>query len=384
MKNCKRCLYNSAIPKISFNQDGICNYCEQYDSMNVQYPTGEAGKKKIEDYVVQMKKDGKGKPYDVVIGVSGGCDSSYMLHLAKKIYGLRVLAAHFDNTYNSKIAVENIKIVLDKLDIDLYTYVVDNKEFENIQKSLLLASVPEFEAATDLSLATTHYMAAAKYGIKHIWEGHSFRTEGVSPPGWFYMDAKYIKSIHKIFGDGIIKSTPLLWLSKWIKWMVVYKIKKFRPLYYLDYNKEEVKSFLVKEYGWQWYGGHHMENRTSYFINNYYLPVKFDIDLRWCEYSALVRSGYLGREDALVKIKEPKPYDSDLLVEIKSRLGLSDNDWQQIMNAPNKHYTDYPTYKKTFERMRPLFFTLLKAGYVTRSFYDKFCVLKEDKKKIKV
>lgn len=381
MQNCKRCIYNSAIPKISFNTNGICNYCEQYDSMNLQYPTGEAGKKMIDEYVAQMKKDGRGKPYDVVIGVSGGCDSSYMLHLAKNVYGLRVLAAHFDNTYNSKIAVENIKIVLDKLDIDLYTYVVDNKEFENIQKSLLLASVPEFEAATDLSLATTHYMACAKYGIKHIWEGHSFRTEGVSPPGWFYMDAKYIKSIHKQFGDGIIKSTPLLWLSKWIKWMVVNKIKKFRPLYYLDYNKEEVKTFLIKEYGWQWYGGHHMENRTAYFINNYYLPVKFGIDLRWCEYSALVRSGYLTKDEALIKIKEPKPFDNDLLVEIKSRLKLSDAEWEIIMNAPNKHYTDYPTYKKTFERLRPLFFILYKKGYVNRSFYDKFCVMKEDYKK---
>ena len=379
MQTCNRCIYNSTIPKISFNSDGVCNYCEQYDSMNSQYPTGLEGKKIIEDYVIQMKKDGVGKPYDVVIGVSGGCDSSYMLHLAKNVYGLRVLAAHFDNTYNSKIAVENIKTVLDKLNIDLYTYVVENKEFEKIQKSLLLASVPEFEAATDLSLATTHYMACAKYGIKHIWEGHSFRTEGVSPPGWFYMDAKYIISIHSKFGDGIIKSTPLLWLRKWIKWMVVDKIKKFRPLYYLDYNKEEVKKFLIKEYNWQWYGGHHMENRTSYFINNYYLPVKFNIDLRWCEYSALVRSGLMNRDEALLKIKEPKPFEFELLEEIKTRLNLSDSDWEKIMIAPNKHYTDYPTYKKTFERLRPFFFILLKSGYVTRSFYDKFCVMKDSK-----
>jgi N-acetyl sugar amidotransferase len=380
MQSCKRCIYNSDIPKISFDEHGICNYCMQFDSMNAQYPTGARGRKIIEDYVTQIKKDGRGKPYDVVIGVSGGCDSSYMLHLAKNVYGLRVLAAHFDNTYNSKIAVENIKVVLDKLGIDLYTYVVDNKEFEKIQKSLLKASVPEFEAATDLSLATTHYMACAKYGIKHIWEGHSFRTEGVSPPGWFYMDAKYIQSIHKKFGDGIIKSTPLLWLGKWIRWMVVNKIKKFRPLYYLDYNKEEIKKFLIAEYGWQWYGGHHMENRTAFFINNYYLPVKFGIDLRWCEFSALVRSGLITREQALANIKEPKLYDDDLLVEIKSRLQLSDNDWENIMKAPNKHYTDYPTYKRTFERLRPFFFILLKSGYVTRSFYDKFCVLKEEKR----
>lgn len=379
MQTCKRCIYNSDIPKISFNSEGVCNYCEQYDSMEINYPTGERGKKIIEEYVANMKKDGIGKPYDVVIGVSGGCDSSYMLHMAKNVYGLRVLAAHFDNTYNSKIAVENIKTVIDKLNIDLFTYVVDNKEFEKIQRSLLQASVPEFEAATDLALATTHYMACEKYGIKHIWEGHSFRTEGVSPPGWFYMDAKYIKSIHKQFGDGKIKSTPLLWLSKWIKWMVIKKIKKFRPLYYIDYNKEETKKFLIKEYGWQWYGGHHMENRSAYFINNYYLPIKFGIDLRWCEYSALVRSGQLLRDVALQKIMEPKPFEKDLLTEIKTRLGFNDKQWDEIMNAPKKHYTDYPTYKRTFERLRPFFYLLYKKGYVTRSFYDKFCVMKESK-----
>ena len=379
MQTCNRCIYHSDIPKITFNTEGICNYCEQYDSMNSQYPTGEAGRKIINAYVEIMKKDGMGKPYDVVIGVSGGCDSSYMLHLAKNVYGLRVLAVHFDNTYNSKIAVENIKTIIDKLNIDLFTYVVDNSEFEAIQRSLLKASVPEFEAATDLALATTHYMACEKYGVKHIWEGHSFRTEGVSPPGWFYMDAKYIKSIHKKFGDGKIKSTPLLWLSKWIKWMVVNKIKKFRPLYYMDYNKDETKKFLTKEYGWQWYGGHHMENRTAYFINNYYLPVKFGIDLRWCEYSALVRSGQMSRDEALQKIKEPKPFEKDLLTEIKTRLSYDDKQWDGIMNAPNKHYTDYTTYKRTFERLRPFFFLLYKKGYVTRSFYDKFCVLKEEK-----
>lgn len=373
MKYCKRCIYHSNIPKITFNEEGVCNYCEQYDSMNLQYPTGKEGEKILWDYVNKMKKDGKGKKYDLVIGVSGGCDSSYMLHLAKNVFGLRVLAAHFDNTYNSKVAVENIKVVLEKLDIDLYTYVVDNSEFEKIQKSLLLASVPEFEAATDLALATTHYMACAEFGVKHIWEGHSFRTEGVSPPGWFYMDAKYIKEIHKRFGDGIIKSTPLLWLSKWLKWMVIDGIKKFRPLYYIDYNKEEAKKLLSDKYNWQWYGGHHMENRTAYFINNYYLPKKFNIDLRWSEYAALIRSGYLKREDALERIKEPKPFDEDLLVELKKRLDLSDDDWEKIMKSPNKHFSDFPTYKKTFERLRPLFYTLYKSGYVTRSFYDKFC-----------
>ncbi len=384
MKTCKRCIYNETIPKITFNEEGVCNYCVQFDEMNVQYPIDATGYKHLEKYVEQMKIDGKGKAYDVVIGVSGGCDSSYMLHLATKVFGLRVVAAHFDNTYNSRIAVENINVFITKLGIDLETYVVDNEEFHRIFKSLLKASVPETESSTDLACATVLYKVAEKHKVKHIWEGHSFRTEGISPPGWFYMDAKYISQIHKRFGDGKIKSLPLLWLTKWMKWMVVDKIKKFRPLYYLDYNKEQVKKFLVDDYGWQWYGGHHMENRSSYFVNNYYLPTKFGIDLRWCEFSALIRSGQLKREEALEKIKIPKPFEKDILVEIKQRLGLSDKEWEDIMNLPPKHYTDYPTYKKTFERMRPFFFMLLKSGYVTRSFYDKFCVLKEEPKKLPV
>lgn len=380
IQTCTRCIYNSNIPFISFNEDGICNYCLQYDQMQIEYPTGAAGKKIIEGYVEQMKKDGKGKPYDVVIGVSGGCDSSYMLHLAKKEYGLRVLASHFDNTYNSRIAVENIDTVLSKLDIDLFTHVVDNSEYQRIYKSFFLASVPEIDTPTDISLASVHYMAASKYGIKHIWEGHSFRTEGISPPGWFYMDAKYVQTIHKQFGDGKIRTLPVLWLSKWIYWMVIKGIKKFRPLYYLDYDKNATKEFLKKEYNWQWYGGHHMENRTAYFVNNYYLPKKFNIDLRYSEFSALIRSNQLSREQALIDIQKEKPFDYDILEEIKDRVGFSDQEWNNIMAEQPKHFTHYTTYKRTFERLRPFFYLLYKKGYVTKSFYHKFCVLKQEKK----
>jgi N-acetyl sugar amidotransferase len=373
---CTRCIYDTHIPYISFDAQGVCSYCHQYNQMQVEYPTGKEGRRILESFVEQVKKDGKGKPYDVVIGVSGGCDSSYMLHFAKKEFGLRVLASHFDNTYNSRIAVENIDIMLEKLDIDLFTHVVDNEEYQRIYKSFFLASVPEIDTPTDISLASVHYMAAEKYGIKHIWEGHSFRTEGISPPGWFYMDAKYVQTIHRQFGDGKIESLPVLWMSKWLKWMVVDKIKKFRPLYYMDYNKQQTKEFLSKEYGWQWYGGHHMENRSAYFVNNYYLPKKFKIDLRYAEFSALVRSQQLTREEALVKIKEPKPFDPDILEEIKKRTGITDKDFEDIMNAKPLHFTNYKTYKKTFEKLRPFFYLLYKTGYVTKSFYTKYCVLK--------
>jgi N-acetyl sugar amidotransferase len=370
---CKRCIYHNQIPSIIFDEYGICNYCRQFDEMQIEYPTGEEGARKLEMMASQIKKDGKGKEYDVVIGVSGGCDSTYMLHLAKDL-GLRPLAAHYDNTWNSTIAVENIKNVLEKLNIDLYTHVADNREVNNVMKSLMLASIPEIEAATDLALATVHYMACEKYNIKYIWEGHSFRTEGISPPGWFYLDAKYVSEIQKQFGNIPIPSIPLLKLNKWFKWMLWNNIKKQRPLYYVDFNKEKTKTFLSDNYGWQWYGGHHMESRTAYFCNNYYLPIKFNIDLRWCEYSALVRSGQITREQAFEKIKEPKPFDDQILQELLTRLNITSQEFQDIIDRPKKSFRDYKTYKETFIRLRPFFWLLYKTGYVTRSFYDKFTV----------
>jgi N-acetyl sugar amidotransferase len=376
-QECVRCIYDATIPRISFDAEGVCSYCRQYEEMESAYPTGAAGRDILASTVAQMKKDGQGKPYDVVIGVSGGCDSSYMLHLAKKEYGLRVLAAHFDNTYNSRIAVENIQRMLEALDIDLYTHVVDNEEYQRVYRSFFRASVPEIDTPTDIALAAVHYMAAAKHRVKWIWEGHSFRTEGISPPGWFYMDSKYVRTIHDKYGDGRLKTLPELNLVRWMKWMMVDKIRKFRPLYYLDYDKEGTKRFLAETYGWQWYGGHHMENRTAYFANNYYLPRKFGIDLRYSEYSALIRSGQLSREAALARMMESKPFDEGILAEIKQRVGFSDADWDDIMRAPLSHYTQHKTYKQSFERLRPLFFSLYKLGYVTRSFYLKYCVLKE-------
>lgn len=370
---CKRCIYHEQIPFISFDAEGICNYCYQYDQMQKDYPTGIEGQNRLEQMALEIKQAGKGKDYDVVIGVSGGCDSSYMLTLAKDL-GLRPLAAHYDNTWNTKIAVENIKNVLEKLNVDLFTHVADNYEVNDVMKSLMLASVPEIEASTDLALATVHYMACEKFGIKYIWEGHSFRTEGISPPGWFYMDAKYISEIQKQYGSLPIKTIPLLYMGKWFKWMLLNKIKKQRPLYFIDYDKEGTKNFLSEKFGWQWYGGHHMENRTAYFCNNYYLPMKFDIDLRWCEFSAHVRAGTMTRNEALQSIAEPKPFDPTILEEVFTRLNLTESEFSSILALPKKSYRDYKTYKETFIRLRPLFWLLYKAGYVTRSFYDKFTV----------
>lgn len=368
---CSRCIYDDTIPYITFDSDGVCNYCKQYDQMEEEYPTGERGRKILESLADKIRHAGRNKKYDVVVGVSGGCDSSYMLYFSKEL-GLRPLATHFDNTWNSKTANENIQNVLTNLNVDLFTHVVDSGEFCDLLKSFLKASVPDIDTPSDIGLAATHYMAAAKYGIKYIFEGHSFRTEGISPHGWFYMDAKYIQTIQKKFGSYKIKTFPNLLMSRWLKWTIVNRIKKIRPLYYVDYKKEHTKKFLTENLGWKWYGGHHMENRTSHFTNNYYLPLKFNIDLRYCEFSALIRSGQMSREEALEKIKQHKPFDPGILEEVKKRLSLTQEEFELIMNLPKKDYRNYKTHKQTFERMRWFFWVMYKLNLVPKSFYMKY------------
>jgi DNA-binding transcriptional regulator YiaG len=186
------------------------------------------------------------------------------------------------------------------------------------------------------------------------------------------MDAKYIETVQKKFGSYALTTFPNLWMSKWLKWTIFNGIKKIRPIYYLDYDKEKTKELLSRELGWQWYGGHHMENRTAYFTNNYYLPRKFNIDLRYSEFSALVRSGKMTRDEALRRIKEPKTINDDILEEIKKRLSLSSEEFASIMALPPKTYRDYKTYKKTFEQMRWLFWMMYRLDLVPKSFYLKY------------
>ncbi len=307
---CTRCLYDNTVPGISFDAEGICNYCRIHDQLDREYPTGPEGQAKLREIAEQIKRAGQGKQYDVIVGVSGGCDSSYMLYLAVQL-GLRPLAVHFDNTWNSTVAVENIHDVLGKLDVDLFTYVVDNKEYDDIYRSFLKAGVVDIETPTDIGLTTTLYMAAEKYGVRYIFEGHSFRTEGVAPLGWFYIDGKYIDSVQRQFGTYPLRTFPNLWFSGFMRWTAVRGIKRIRPLYYVNYIKRDAMAFLSTELGWEWYGGHHLENRFTAFAHTFYYPERYGIDTRLLGHSALVRSGQLTREQGLEYIAEPQCYDPE-------------------------------------------------------------------------
>lgn len=369
---CSRCIYDERVPSISFDENGVCNYCAMVDNLKGQYATGTpAGEAKLAEIVEQIKRDGKGKKYDCVVGVSGGTDSSYMLYKAVE-WGLRPLAVHYDNTWNSAISTENIRKVLKKLNVDLFTYVVDNKEIDDIFKSFFLAGVPEIDAPTDLALAEVLYRAASKYGVKYILEGHSFLTEGISPLGNIYVDGKYIRSVHKQFGSMPMKTYPLMHFAAFMKWILFKRIKKIRPFWYMAYSKEDARAFLEKECDWQYYGGHHLENRMTAFNHSYYLPVKFGVDLRNLSLAAAARRGQINREEALHRYAEPPHMEDELLEYFKKRLNLTDENFENIMSGPIKSFRDYPTYKSLFEKLRPFFYVMAKMNLVPMSFYIKY------------
>ena len=368
---CRRCVYDSTVPGISFDAAGVCNYCAVHDAMELQYPVGAAGDEILDGLVERVRRAGKGRDYDCVVGVSGGCDSSFMLYKLVEL-GLRPLAVHFDNTWNSEIATQNIYNVLAALGVELSTLVVNNREYDDLYRSFLLAGLRDVEAPTDIGLAATLYRAAEQHGVKYIMEGHSFRTEGIAPLGWIYMDGKYIQSVHDEYGTRPLKTYPNMSLSEMLRWSTMRGIRRIRPLYYMDYRKSDARALLTDRLGWRWYGGHHLENRFTAFWHTYFLPRRYGIDARLLGHAALVRSGQLSRDEAFADLAQPVEFDVEILELVKKRLGFTDAEFDEVMSLPHRNYWDFPTYKKTFERLRPVFWVLYKLDRFPKSFYMKF------------
>jgi N-acetyl sugar amidotransferase len=370
---CVRCIYDNSVFGIYFNDIGVCNYCILTDKLKLEYGTGHLNGKEIFSGIVKkIKHEGRKNKYDVIIGVSGGTDSSFLLHLSKEL-GLRPLAVHFDNTWNSAIATQNIYKVISRLNIDLYTYVVNNLEMCDIVKSFFLSGVPELDCATDLAFAQILNQVAKKFNINYVFEGHSFTAEGITPIGLNYFDGKYIKSIHNRYGNTKIKSYPLMTFTKFLTNSCFNRIYKIRPLWYLEYSKANAKKLLSKQYSWNDYGGHHLENRLSAFLHSVYLPKKFGIDMRNNQLSAEVREGVISREEAIAKYSNEVNIEAGLVEYFIKRLGLTEKEYNKVMSSSPKYWYEFPTYKKRFERLRPLFYLLAKSNLVPMSFYLKYC-----------
>jgi N-acetyl sugar amidotransferase len=353
---CTRCVVDSTVPGVSFDAQGVCTYCKLHDIVEKDNPQGDEGIKKLEQIIAEIKEKGRNKSYDCVVGVSGGTDSIFLLYWAKK-NGLRPLAVHFDNGWDSEIAVHNIQKALEKLDVDLQTYVVDWEEYKDILISFLKASFPWVDAPTDLAINTTLFRIAAEKGLQYILNGSSFRTEGKMPTEWTYVDGRIVSNIQRKFGTKKIKTYPNLTIYDFFYFSIIKKICNIRPLNFLDYQKSEARTLLEKELGWQYYGGHHYESIYTRFAYSYLLPQKFHIDKRVITFSSLVRSGGMTRQQALECLQEP-PYPMERVKEdveyVIKKLGLTDQEFKTIMTSTPKSFRDFPSYYSIFEKFRPL------------------------------
>ncbi len=344
---CSKGIWDETIPGITFDQGGVSNYAKNLEYMAKIYPKGEKGYKEWLNIVDKVKEIGKNSKYDCLVGVSGGTDSSYLLYLLKKEYEFRVLAVNMDNGWNSEIAVENIKKLTRDLDIDLFTWVIDYEEVKNVLRAYLFSCLPWVDAPTDLSINATLYKTAIKEKIKFIFNGSDFRTEGKQPIEWTYIDSKQFNHILRKFSKTKIKTYPIHTYLDLIKYKSIYNINNIRPYYYLDYTKKDAQEFLLKNFNWHYYGGHHHENKFTKFIIGYWLPTKYGIDKRKINLSAQVLFNEITRDQALeIIIKEPysvEEMEKDIHY-ITKKLEISKNKFYEILNAPNKSIFDYPSY----------------------------------------
>jgi hypothetical protein len=343
------------------------------DNLKAQFKTGTPeGKAMLMSIVEKMKKAGRGREFDCVVGISGGTDSSYMLDWAVS-NELRVLAVNYNNGWGIKIANDNIIKLLAKLKIDFVNYEIDKAEVNDIFRSFFLAGVIDLDSSSDIALAEALYREADRVRTKYILEGHSFTTEGVSPLSTLYMDGKYIKSVHKMYGSVPLKTFPNMSLAAFLKWTALKRIRKIRPYWYLGHSKEMARDYLIKKYDWQYYNGPHLENKMTEFHHSYYVYNKFGFDGRANGLSALVREGIMNRDEALKVLAEPPKISSELLDYVREQLDLTQAKFYTVMHRPGKTFMDYPNYKKTFQKLRPLFFVLAKTNLVPMSFYLKYC-----------
>lgn len=369
---CSKCVLDTTVPELVFDHDGVCQYCNIYAELDALYPLNSKGEEKLKALIASIKKDGKNKEYDCILGVSGGTDSTFTLYKAIQL-GLRPLAVHFDNGWNSKLAVTNIKKVCEKLDVDLFTYVVDWEEFKDLQISFLKASTPDAEIPTDIGIHATLIKIAAREGLKYVLNGHSFRTEGVSPIGWTYMDGKYIKSVQKRFGKARLNTFPNYTLTDLLYHNFIKGIKVVPILNYFDYDKASAKTLLSNELDWEYSGGHHHESVYTKFFQSYLLPRKFNIDKRKTEYSAMILSGHISREEVLKKLKDNVyPYDQDVVDYTIHKLGLSTEEFEKILSLPLKRFKDYPTYYPLIKAMRIPIKIACDLNILPKLLYYKF------------
>jgi N-acetyl sugar amidotransferase len=345
---CTKTIMDTTDPDISFDEQGICNHYYEYLEAVKKYLLPEPQRtQELEKLISTIKAAGKGKKYDCLIGLSGGVDSTYVAYLCKQ-FGLRPLAVHLDNGWNSELAVKNVENIITHCNFDLYTLVVNWEEFRDIQLAYLKASVVDIEVVSDHAIQATMYRLAKENKINYVLSGTNIVTEYIMPNAWLYskLDYSNLKDIHNQYGKRKIKTYPTVNFYRYIYYNSFLKLLPISILNFVDYNKVQVKEIIKNKLEWRDYGGKHYESVFTKFYQAYILPVKFNVDKRKAHYSTLICSGQMTREEALEEIKKPLYSENELKNDkeyILKKLGMSENEFEQIMNTPVRSHNAFKT-----------------------------------------
>ena len=346
---CSNCIMDTTDPNITFDERGWCDYCNNYH-LNIlpHWHPDDKGAELFQPVIDKIKREGKGKPHDCLIGLSGGIDSSYVAYIAKVTFGLRPMLFHVDAGWNSQEAVNNIEKLVDGLGLDLYTEVVNWEEMKDLQMSFFKAQVPHIDTPQDHAFFAGLYNYAAKNGHKYILTGANYSTECVREPlEWHYhaSDLRQLKDIHDKFGTRPLKTFPMADIFKFkLYYRFVKGVQVIKPLNYVPYIKEQAMNELVELFGWQRYSHKHYESRFTRFYEGYWLPVKFGYKKHRAHYSSLILTGQMSREEAMDRISKPA-YDEEIIAQdfeyIAKKLEISVKELKSLMEGENKTYRDY-------------------------------------------
>jgi N-acetyl sugar amidotransferase len=377
-KTCTRCIIDTTVPGVTFDRDGVCSYCKIHDTLDKQYPLGAEGQLRLAKIIESIKASGKGKRYDCIVGVSGGRDSMYTLYLLVRKFGLRPLAVHFNDGFSNPVAGENKTKGARALGVDMRTITSDWRESKDLKIAFLKASVPDMEEATDIGIETALYAAAIKENVKYIISGFSFRTEGISPLEWNYLDGNYLKTIHDRFGTVNLRPWKPddpgfhLGFSHIFYYTFIKGIHAIPILSHVNYVRREAEEIIKKELGWVYPGAKYYDDLYQSLMTNVF-RVKFNIDRRRFNYSALVRSGQMPRQEALERVKDVYVIEDPKVIDLCiKRLGLTREDLDRFMKEPPKTFRDYPTSYTYIRLMRLPIWILSRLNILPGVVYDKY------------
>jgi len=354
---CAKLVMDTSDPEITFDADGVCNYFTDFHrNVKPHWHPGPEGRQKLESTVAVIKRAGKGHDFDCIMGLSGGADSSYMLHVMVTEFGLRPLVFHVDGGWNSEIAVHNINQLIDKLGLDLYTEVINWEEMRDFQLAMFKSGVPHIDIPQDMAFIGVLYKFANKHGIKYILNGGNISTECVPRPlEYIYWgtDMAQIKDIISRYGTVPMQTYPFSSIFYHKLYLRYFRgVKVFKPLNYMPYNKNDAMRLMEQEYGWKPYPQKHFESRFTRFFEGHWLPGRFGFDMRRVDLSSLILTNQMTRDEAIAKLKEP-PYDPTLMQQdfeyVATKLDITANELRGYYEMPKKFYWDYRNQRRIFE-----------------------------------